>query len=70
MFVFVTISYMFPVEIFYYQTSSGKKRQFFGRKVSLFVTNKKKYIQKHYITLRHPVKSGHCESPEKSRVKI
>jgi|TARA_B100001094_G_scaffold218904_1_gene213021 hypothetical protein len=39
-------------------------------KVSLFVTKEKKYIQKHYITIRYPVKSGLCWSPEKNRSEI
>ena len=33
-----------------------------AKKLSLFVTKKRKNIQKHYITIRYPEKSGHCES--------
>lgn len=38
--------------------------------MSLFVTKEKKYIHKHYITIRHPVKSGLCGSPGKIRSEI
>ena len=34
-----------------------------AKKLSLFVTKKRKNIQKHYITIRYPEKSGHCGSP-------
>ena len=33
-----------------------------AKKLSLFVTKKRKNIQKHYITIRYPEKSGLCES--------
>ena len=35
-----------------------------AKKLSLFVTKKRKNIQKHYITIRYPEKSGHCGSPK------
>jgi len=65
MFVFVTFSYIFPVEIRKLPTCTGRNRYNIGIKVSLFVTKKKKYIQKHYITIRYPVKSGQHRDPDK-----
>ena len=38
-----------------------------AKKLSLFVTKKRKNIQKHYITIRYPVKSGHCGSPKNKK---
>ena len=38
-----------------------------SKKLSLFVTKKRKNIQKHYITIRYPVKSGHCGSPKNKK---
>ncbi len=38
-----------------------------AKKPSLFVTKKRKNIQKHYITIRYPEKSGHCESPRNKK---
>ena len=38
-----------------------------GKKLSLFVTKKRKNIQKHYITIRYPEKSGHCGSPRNKK---
>ena len=38
-----------------------------AKKLSLFVTKKRKNIQKHYITIRYPVKSGHCGSPRNKK---
>ena len=38
-----------------------------GEKLSLFVTKKRKNIQKHYITIRYPEKSGHCGSPRNKK---
>ena len=38
-----------------------------AKKLSLFVTKKRKNIQKHYITIRCPVKSGHCGSPRNKK---
>ena len=40
-----------------------KKHTENAKKLSLFVTKKRKNIQKHYITIRYPEKSGHCGSP-------
>ena len=40
-----------------------KKYKQNAKKLSLFVTKKRKNIQKHYITIRYPEKSGHCGSP-------
>ena len=34
-----------------------------AKKLSLFVTKKRKNIQKHYITIRYPEKSGHVRVP-------
>jgi|TARA_B100001996_G_scaffold192437_1_gene147311 hypothetical protein len=56
---------MFPVEINLRPIKWKYNSEKDGTKVSLFVTKEKKYIQKHYITIRYPVKSGHCGSPEK-----
>jgi len=38
-----------------------------AKKLSLFVTKKRKNIQKHYITIRYPEKSGHCGSPRNKK---
>ena len=38
-----------------------------AKKLSLFVTKKRKNIQKHYITIRYPEKSGHCGSPKNKK---
>lgn len=38
-----------------------------AKKLSLFVTKKRKNIQKHYITIRYPGKSGHCGSPKNKK---
>ena len=38
-----------------------------AKKLSLFVTKKRKNIQKHYITIRYPEKSGHCVSPKNKK---
>ena len=38
-----------------------------AKKLSLFVTKKRKNIQKNYITIRYPVKSGHCGSPRNKK---
>ena len=38
-----------------------------AKKLSLFVTKKRKNIQKHYITIRYPEKSGLCESPRNKK---
>ena len=38
-----------------------------AKKLSLFVTKKRKNIQKHYITIRYPVESGHCGSPRNKK---
>ena len=38
--------------------------------MSLFVTKEWKYIQKHYITIRHPVIIGQRECPEKKQSEI
>ena len=38
-----------------------------AKKLSLFVTKKRKNIQKHYITIRYPVTSGHCGSPRNNK---
>jgi hypothetical protein len=38
-----------------------------AKKLSLFVTKKRKNIQKHYITIRYPRKSGHCGSPRNKK---
>ena len=38
-----------------------------AKKLSLFVTKKIKNIQKHYITIRYPEKSGHCGSPRNKK---
>jgi hypothetical protein len=56
---------MFPVEINLRPIKWKYNSEKDGTKVSLFVTKEKKYIQKHYITIRYPVRSGHCGSPEK-----
>jgi len=61
---------MFPVEIYPSPMKRKNNSEKVGINMSLFVTKERKYIQKHYITLRHPVKSGQCGSPEKSRVKL
>ncbi len=44
-----------------------KKHIEIAKKLSLFVTKKGKNIQKHYITIRYPEKSGHCGSPENKK---
>ena len=44
-----------------------KKYKQNAKKLSLFVTKKRKNIQKHYITIRYPEKSGHCESPSNKK---
>ena len=44
-----------------------KKHIEIAKKLSLFVTKKGKNIQKHYITIRYPVKSGHCGSPRNKK---
>ena len=38
-----------------------------AKKLSLFVTKKRKNIQKHYITIRYPEISGHCGSPRNKK---
>ena len=44
-----------------------KKHIEIAKKLSLFVTKKGKNIQKHYITIRYPEKSGHCGSPRNKK---
>ncbi len=44
-----------------------KKYKQNAKKLSLFVTKKRKNIQKHYITIRYPEKSGHCGSPRNKK---
>tara|TARA_B100000900_G_scaffold406024_1_gene416447 strand:- start:2159 stop:2311 length:153 start_codon:yes stop_codon:yes gene_type:complete len=41
-----------------------------AKKLSLFVTKKIKNIQKHYITIRYPVKSGLVGVPRTRGVRI
>ena len=38
-----------------------------AKKLSLFVTKKRKNIQNHYNTIRYPEKSGHCGSPRNKK---
>jgi len=38
-----------------------------AKKLSLFVTKKRKNIHKHYITIRYPEKCGHCGSPKNKK---
>jgi len=38
-----------------------------AKKLSLFVTKKRKNIQKRYITIRCPVKSGQCGGPRNKK---
>ena len=56
--VLVTFYYIFRVEIFYARTITGLMIRNNGSIETSFVTKETKDIQKHYITIRCPVKSG------------
>ena len=64
-FVLVTFSYNFPVEISVIGMCSGKNRK--CKKTVIICNQEEKNIQKHYITIRYPEKSGHCGSPRNKK---